>query len=111
MTWSSVVFLALLMGGFFVGWRAVKPFLERHTKIAETKADAVKPEPPPVPAKHASMPASIAMLAHDWIDPWAREQTMEYYLELYEQSKDWNVVQSIALADQARLLRAKGELS
>ncbi len=116
MTWPSVVGLALVLGGLALGWRAIKPFLERAATVQEKKAEAaiqaVAPPPPtPEEVKRDKLPAAIRMMAMDWQDEWAREQTLDFYVEVYEQTGDWNAVQSVAMADQARYLKAKGELS
>ncbi|MGJ0510195.1 MAG: hypothetical protein ACR652_24375 [Methylocystis sp.] len=122
MNWPSVVFLALLLGGFFMFGKAVKPLalrliavFEQRGQAAVTTANAAivaaTPAPLPEPTKRDKLPLQIRQIAEQWKDPWACEQTMDYYCEIYDQTQSWDQVMGAALADQARYLKAKGELS
>lgn len=96
-------------------WREVKPFVNRALATREMKVaadiEAAKPVPPPEPTTHESLPSTLVTIANQWNDPWAREQAMDAFCELYDATHDWKTVMTVALAEQARYLQSKGTLS
>lgn len=113
MTALATVLVAGVLALYF--WREVKPFIDRALKAREAKVqsevEAAKPVPPPEPTKREALPATLVTIANEWRDPWAREQAMDAYCELYDATRNWDTVVTVALSEQARYLQTKNQLS
>lgn len=109
MTWPNVVFAALVVGALLYAWHQVRPLLEKRTAAVERKlnaeADAVAPKPPVALTPREALPANVRLMAEQWRDPWAREQAMDYYCQVYDQTQDWRQVEQMAMAHQADYLK------
>lgn len=107
MTWPGFLFALLVVAVLLYCWHQARPLLEKRIAVTEQKvaADIEAAKPAPVTPREA-LPVAIRQIAMGWRDEWAREQTMDYYCQLYDQSRDWNNVQTEALGDQARYLKA-----
>jgi len=115
MSWPAAVVVLALVAGLLYLWRTLTPLLERliaaRERAVQVQADQATPPPKEAPTPREALPAAVRMIAIEWADPWAREQAMDYYCELYDQCKDWNIVQTQALGDQARYLARENRLA
>lgn len=103
---NSILAVLVLAGLAVYLWRECKPFLDRALKTREQtvqiEAESSKPLPPPTPRE--ALPRDLRIICEQWRDPWAREQAMDYYCEVYDQTKNWNAVLTAAMSDQVKKL-------
>lgn len=96
-------------------WHRTEPLIARGLALrerqVESEVEAAKPQPQPEPTKREALPPTLVMIANEWNDPWAREQAMDVFCELYDATGSWDKVLTVALSDQARYLQEKGQLS
>lgn len=104
---TGIIATLVLAGLAIYLWQRAEPLLTRALASREQLTQAeVKSRQPDPPTPREALPPTIRQICEQWRDPWAREQAMDYYCELHDEVKDWNVVQTRALSDDAQRLRA-----
>jgi hypothetical protein len=115
MNWPFAVVVLAMVGSLLYLWKTLAPLLERliatRERAVQVQADQATPLPKEAPTPREALPTAVRMIAVEWADPWAREQAMDYYCELFDQCKDWNQVQMQALSDQAAYLKRENRLT
>ena len=107
------IVVALVVGAVavFLWWR-IEPLVVRGLA---TRERALLPPPITAPIEYTverdKLPTTVVSIANQWNDVWAREAAMDAYCELYEATGSWDAVLTSAMADQARYIQRKGQLS
>lgn len=92
-----IALAALIFAGMVIYmWREIQPYLDRSFALLDKVTE--KPKLPEVP----KMPEVLVRMAAIESAPWARDQKLSLYRELYEDLGDWNQVITAVLTEEAK---------